>query len=1204
MLRRMLGTTFIIGALAVPAGADTTFKAGSLIIPSGASFQHDCGAVSMYGLMYNVLRANAWLEANRATVCPSIPASQTCKIEIYYSYKDTKKSPNRCTPTNLDKGPAYVAGPAANPYPAAPTPTDSDPKWTDGCDFTVFDPAKTPVRLVTNKPAAGFARDPLKDTDVITYSTSGKAIVWPQYGSKTVKYTGAPATSVHTVRYLGGPFVIADKDAATFLNLVDGTLLAKDSSGNTIDFAPFRMTSTTCSFGSTIGGYVRIHRAAADFTAPTPRVFTSPPPRLALLATDATSMTKNVANNILQEYLENAGLSFAGAGGCPPFGQKCPTGGTRGQIFDEFDFADLKNGKLAALDASSKPLYKMLWAPHWQSKGTDAAVSTLTTNERTAIANVATFLDGQAGLMAECHSIEAFEGAYKTASKHEQGHPLGTGQFQSCVKNATGGCSSTKTEYGFRIDNANNISGIHKNCSDPTLVENDDCMYFSYPGDPFAQPADYLWDADGGSVRDYFPNTATNSIYRPGVLPLISGVKDLKRATLIDNATARPMVTSEFATRGMKDSDATKSNILYMAGHDLTGSVAGTKVVLQTLLQLGESPIVYETYEVSRSSPIIATVSGAPAIVQGTFENVQPDPPTLQMTSASDAAAFRFPHVKGHLRAVATSGIDSAGTAFSDQTPLFDAANHIPTPNYTAGCSPLFGGTCRSVFTNLVGGVRPPIVELKAANLAGLGAAMAPTLTATEHAILVQRVLAGVETSPNNFAPKLGGVDRSTVAVIPTSLVAGTARPTMIYFGAADGMVHAVCASVLGPCDVLGRELWAFVPRTQLPALRFNSQRIEGAPRVADMFGDFAGTGTRSFRTIMMFQTTSGNAAVPGSTPAVYALDITNPAAPVILWEHTTPATRGAYELGQGLIVNAGKVTVNGVNKLLAFAQTNNGGTGGSGSVVTAINIETGAEEWQTGYTYPAPRNGANPSVPASGVPGGAVAVDTAGFGLVSSVVFGSLYGDIFQLDAATGVNRHAPNPLFRFSTDLKPFGAPLTLYAEGGGMFAAGASGGYVDLSTPVVPLWTGTTHTAVGVALNTPAADAPLAETAGSPYVPLKFDLGSGDKGFAQVVVIGNEIFVTTDSSNVNESTYGATGTNTGKVYKATLGPTVTAYDTVVSVRGGAGSVARSGTAVYASASDKSQRLGADAAGLVGNAVNGSSAPRVSRRLWLRTL
>src|SRR2546430_1422879 len=80
-----------------------------------------CGAVAVYGLVYDILRANAWLAANGSTA-----------ITVHYAYSPSKGSPNRCVPTSLD---------------TAPT---ADPSWSDGCDFAIASAAKAPVTLVAN----------------------------------------------------------------------------------------------------------------------------------------------------------------------------------------------------------------------------------------------------------------------------------------------------------------------------------------------------------------------------------------------------------------------------------------------------------------------------------------------------------------------------------------------------------------------------------------------------------------------------------------------------------------------------------------------------------------------------------------------------------------------------------------------------------------------------------------------------------------------------------------------------------------------------------------------------------------------------------------------------------------------------------------------------------------------------------------------
>lgn len=1206
--RRLLVACAVLGA--ATAHADTTFAPGSIIIPASATYQTDCGAVAMYGLVYDILRANAWLEANRATACPGLPSNVTCKIELYYAYREGKASPNRCTPTDKHLGPSYSG---------SGTITHDHPRWNDGCDFEVgYDNlAVAPVMAVV--PAT--ATDPSTDALITTISTSSKTDVYPRWSSKQIKHSSTASADVDVVRYWGGSFIVDDADAITLRKLIksgSGALIARDSANNVIDFSPFRQAS--CSFGSTVGGGVALHRAMVEFTAPTPRVFTAAPPRIALLAKNSGSAyakTGRVDDGILQRYLARAGLSFAGAQGCPPGGYHasngtvCPNGGTPGQIYDLFDFVDLTNGKLEAT-SGGEPVYRMLWAPHWEFQKTAADTDgPPTTNERTVIDNLASYLDGQNGLMAECASIETMEGQRDSSSNVTQGVP--SGQFQTCVADNGGACSTSTTLHGIKKNSGNgdysNPVGRLYNCTEPTTVVSSggDCAFFGAPGDPFVQIADWRWDTNDGKVSrvaDFLPNTG--SMYRPGVRSLISGVTSLDKSKLGSASAARTMITGDFVTRSNKDNDTAKSNILYLAGHDLTGTVPGTKVVLQTLLQLGDPPVVSTTKEVTRATAIAYPVNGTPALIQGTFEKISPPPTAPTVTQDADAAAFRFPHVLGHLRTIAASSVGTAQTDFSQIAPMFDAADKLPAASY-AGCGAnAFTGSCRTVFTNTAGGVRPDRVLVQQSNVSTIGPLLAAgtALNSTTQATLVQRILAGQPDpdNPNSFRPRLGGVDRSTVAIIPPSAATNPARPTMIYFGGLDGMLHAVCAGLAAnsPCKTaadLGKEVWAFLPRTQLARVRKNTARIDGSPRVVEMFGDFTGTGARSIRTILMFHTGSGNANVAGEAPAVYALDITDPADPQILWE-VAGGSAQAFELGVGLTVTAGRVQRAGATRLLAFVQTQNGGVGGTGSVLTAIDIEAGAPVWQWGHAYPAPRVAASGSVPATGIPGGAIAIDRLGTGYATDVVFGTLYGDLWQLDAGTGQGRHDDKPLFRFSVDKRPFGTAPSVMSSGGRLHAIAVSGGYADTSATV--LWSGTQHQAVAVALDAPASAAPLSQTSVSPYLTWVFDLGANERAFAQPAIIGGQLLLTSDATDVNQSGFGDAAS--GKLYRldVTTGNAVTA---AIAIGGGAGGVAGFGTQLYAASGKSAQEIGAGADPDGGETVTTTAPAKVTRRLWLRT-
>ena len=609
--------------------------------------------------------------------------------------------------------------------------------------------------------------------------------------------------------------------------------------------------------------------------------------------------------------------------------------------------------------------------------------------------------------------------------------------------------------------------------------------------------------------------------------------------------------------------------------------------------------------EVTRAAPVIATISSQAALVQGTYE--YPFDEQKVIATTADVATFAFPYIHGHVRARTTSSVTTTAAKLTSGTMLFDAGatGKIPAAMNT-GCS-TFKGTCRNVFTTTAtpgaDGVafHPPRVQLNDGNASAIGALIAPAsavpgITATHWQTIVRKVIA---------AP-LGGVDRSTVAVAPASSFAGSAsRPTIVYFGGTDGMVHAVCASTGGTtdtatniCPSLGTELWAFLPRTQLPLVRRNTTRIDGSMRILDAFGDFtsaSAAGTRSWRTILTFQTGYADATIAGATPAMYALDVTDPAQPIVLWERTKATSPEALDFGVGLTVSGGTVIIGGSQKNVLVAQTNNGGTGTAGSVTTAVSTETGARLWQFDARYASPPRGDNATtVPASGIPGGAVGVDLAGAGYLTHFVFGDLFGSLWIVDAATGTSRTGEStPLFQFSTNKHPIGAPPAIYSVGGQLYAAFASGAYADhLATS----WSATAQYLIAVKL-TQSGNYPFNEAAME--LAINEALASGDKAMAQVLVVGGQLFVATDTADMNQLSYGASSSaSTGKVLSYNL---ATEQTTTVVVRGGASSLANQGTTRFNSSSDRQQQLATGATTTTGSSVDVSDEVKLRRLLWL---
>jgi hypothetical protein len=671
------------------------------------------------------------------------------------------------------------------------------------------------------------------------------------------------------------------------------------------------------------------------------------------------------------------------------------------------------------------------------------------------------------------------------------------------------------------------------------------------------------------------------------------------------------------------DNNRNNGIAFYSPGANVTqnGNRAQLRMILSSLVATPTFTVeqVFSTDEVSRAAPVVATVDNKRTLVQGSYEysyitrngaQFQVPRTIPGIYTPDDVGQFTFPVQRGHVRAVATASIDTSPDTLAEGDVVFDAADKIPDVTFN-GCGTHFTSSCRTIFTTVATGSRPANVFINRSNVAVLGPHMLPGFTGTQQQTLIDRVLKGFDTG-TGFESALGGVDRSTVAVIGPGASVGGARPTIAYFGANDGMLHAVCASVTPPCDQLGRELWAYIPRVNLPSLRYNAARIDGSPRVLDVRGDFDGTGL-TFRTVLVFHTGAGDPEVANETPAVYALDVTNPANPSVLWEYTIPnvAARDAFELGVGLSIAAGEVQVAGQRRDLAIVQTNNGGTAGPGTVVLALDIVTGQPLWKFGYKYPAPRTAGAPTVPATGIPGGVVSVDKSGIGtngFMTDIVFGDLYGNLWVLDPATGESRYKdvlnqPTPVFSFSVDHRPIGAKPAIFARGGTQFAVFASGGYADPSNTTGWGTHANPQYVIAASLDTPTSGIPalpMTELTNSPHLPIRLALANDERAFSQIQIVGEELFLSTDSAVVNAVNYGTSPTASGRAHRINV---ITGQAGTSSTLGsGATSLVNDGTALFSSSGSKREQVGFSAAGTIGDAVNSPfETAKMVRKLWL---
>jgi len=131
-------------------------------------------------------------------------------------------------------------------------------------------------------------------------------------------------------------------------------------------------------------------------------------------------------------------------------------------------------------------------------------------------------------------------------------------------------------------------------------------------------------------------------------------------------------------------------------------------------------------------------------------------------------------------------------------------------------------------------------------------------------------------------------------------------RDTVVYIGANDGMLHAICSEDNG-CDngaAKGEELWSFIPQNLLPHLQWLTDPnyshvyyVDLRAKVTDI--NFSNMGTNGWKTVLIGGMRLGGGQISvtadfgsGSQTrkfqsSYFAIDITDPHNPTLLWEFT-----------------------------------------------------------------------------------------------------------------------------------------------------------------------------------------------------------------------------------------------------------------------------------------------------------------------------
>ena len=165
-------------------------------------------------------------------------------------------------------------------------------------------------------------------------------------------------------------------------------------------------------------------------------------------------------------------------------------------------------------------------------------------------------------------------------------------------------------------------------------------------------------------------------------------------------------------------------------------------------------------------------------------------------------------------------------------------------------------------------------------------------------------------------------------------------RAGTVYMGANDGMMHAFAADT-------GIERWAYVPSMVIPNMwkladskYVHINLVNGSPITSDVcVSSCSDAATAVWKTILV-------AGLNGGGRGYYALDITTPATPVLLWEFTPTTGIGkiqdddvGYSFGQPIITRK----TDGTWVVLVTSGYNNTSPGDGKGYLYVLNANTGA---------------------------------------------------------------------------------------------------------------------------------------------------------------------------------------------------------------------------------------------------------------------